>query len=269
MTYATPIRIPSGVRAADRLTPDSLWQLARGDLDIIWHRQFDASENCERALPAITEACASATYSLTADLQSIGTSVGEAAESEANHRRYLADAPTTALTIRDDIFAGALSPVDRLRLLLDEYWPCGARVARAERDGRHMLPGILRRWPAGGHANPHIDQTETSVLGHLGLRRRIGCNTYLQVPPVGSGGAIEFWSRISEDEYQRLRRPDYGLDRARLGIPAFSIVPRQGDLVMFDASLIHGVAKVDSGARVTAACFTGYISDEEPLVVFA
>lgn len=269
MTYpATPTHT-SEVRLADELSATSLNQLAAGDVDVIWHRSFYRPEQCEKVLPAITAACETATYTLTVDLQSIGTSVGEAAESEANHRRYLSEAPATTRRIRDDILDGVLAPVDRLRLLLDELWPHGATVARDASGDRHLLPGILRRWPSGGHANPHIDQTETSVLGHLGLRRRIGCNVYMQLPGVGGGGEIEFWPRIAADEYARMRRPDYGLDRSKLGEPAFSVLPSQGDLVMFDASLIHGVAAIRGGARVTAACFVGVRDRDLPLVTFA
>lgn len=260
---------PVGLRVGDALSPDSLRDIAIGEVDVIWHRRFYRQELCEQALPAITDACNKASYTLTSDLQSVGTSVGEAAESDINHRRYLTAASATTMAIRDDIFAGLLSPTDRLRLLLDEYWPHGAHVARDARLERPMLPGILRRWPAGGHANPHIDQTETSVLGHLNIQRRIGTNVYLQLPETGCGGEIEFWARISEADYQRIRRPDYGLDRERLGTPAFSILPGQGDLVMFDAAVIHGVAAVSSGARVTAACFVGYVGASEPLVLFA
>lgn len=257
----------SSLKVADELSPATLQQITTGEVDVIWHRGFYGRDLCKAALPAITAACNAASYTLTSDLQSVGVSVGEAAESELNHARYLAGALATTRSIRDEVFAGQLSPTDRLRLLLDEYWPRGASVARDQSRERQMLPGILRRWASGGHANPHIDQTETAVLGHLGVKRRIGTNVYLELP--GNGGEIEFWSRISQAGYEQIRRPDYGLDRDRLGPPAFSILPGQGDLVMFDAAVIHGVAGVSVGSRVTAACFVGYVDPDQPLLLFA
>jgi 2OG-Fe(II) oxygenase superfamily len=266
----TTIGSPTGhLCVASELSRDSLTALALGEADIIWHAGFYPAARCEQALPAITKACEEAQYTLTSDLQSIGTSSGEAAESDANRERYLSTAAQTTALIRDEIFAGLLSPADRLRLLLDEYWPYGAHVARDVATGRHMLPGILRRWPQGGHANPHIDQTETSILAHLGITRRLGSNVYLQVPESGRGGEIELWDRIPETDYVNVKRTDYGLDRNSLGPPTYSLLPNQGDLVMFDASIIHGVANVEAGARVTSACFAGYARAEAPLVVFA
>ena len=132
-----------------------------------------------------------------------------------------------------------------------------------------MLPGIVRRWPRGGQANPHIDQRQNGVLDHLGLSRRIGINVYLQVPNTDGGGAIEFWQRMDEPTYLAHKRADYGLDRELLGPPSSSLVPEQGDLIMFDASVVHAVAPVRSGARITAALFAGYRSDELPLALFA
>jgi hypothetical protein len=72
-----------------------------------------------------------------------------------------------------------------------------------------------------------------------------------------------------EAEYASRRRQDYGLDRATLGEPHFSIRPRQGDLLMFDAARVHGVRRVDRGSRVTAACFLGVSGPDQPLAVFA
>jgi hypothetical protein len=254
---------------SNELTHDSLRALTVGEIDVIWHRAFYPAEACLAALPRITAACKDAQYTLTADLQSIGTSSGEAAESQANRERYLDTAAATTRAIRDGLFRGVLSPPDRLRLLIDEYWPHGASVAHDAASGRQLLPAILRRWPSGGHANPHIDQNDTSLITHLKIARRIGTNVYLEVPPGAHGGEIEFWSRINEADYLKIKRGDYGLDRSTLGEPAYSLLPAQGDLVMFDASIIHGVARVARGSRVTAACFLGYVSPSSPMVIFA
>ncbi|MEU6021615.1 2OG-Fe(II) oxygenase [Micromonospora sp. NPDC048871] len=223
---------------------------------------------CRAVLPAVVRVCEASRYTLTGDFQSIGTSIGEAGESTANEDRYMATAAETTELIRREVFAGRLSPLDDLRLRLDETWPDGATVARHE--GRMMLPGIIRRWPAGGHANPHIDQRAIPLLAAHRLRRRIGTNIYLEVPPPDNGGEVEFWTLwTDEGSYDAHRRSDYGLDRADLGEPHWSCAPRQGDLLMFDAARVHGVRRVDQGSRVSAACFVGVPSPGEPLVVFA
>lgn len=263
-TASTDLRL---IRA-DGFTPQALRSLAHGEIDMIWHREFYSAYDCEAVLPAIVKECEAANYTLTTDLQSLGTSIGEATESAANTERYLATAAETTGLIRHRIFSGRTSPGDAIRLLADEWWPGGAMVGRHGR--RQMLPSIIRRWPTGGRANPHIDQRRIPLLERYGLRRRLGVNVYLEVPPAGSGGEIEFWD-LFEDEarYEAIKRPDYGLDRESLGEPLAAILPGQGDLVVFNAARLHGVRAVDSGSRVTAACFLGVQTEDEPIVVFA
>ena len=254
--------------SSDRLTADSILDLARDRTVLVRHAEFFPPDQCRAALPRIVEVCEQARYTLTQDLQSIGTSMGEAAESVENEERYLSTAAATTALIRDDVFAGRLSPLDRLRLTLDEIWPAGATVARSK--NRMMLPGIVRRWPRGGIANPHIDQRNIPLLEHYGLRKRIGVNVYLEVPPPGNGGDIDFWDVIDdEDDYLRRKRSDYGLDRESVGDPAWSCLPGQGELLMFNAARIHGVRRVTAGSRVTAACFVGIRGEGDPLLVFA
>jgi 2OG-Fe(II) oxygenase superfamily len=254
--------------AVPELTVVSLRALISGDIGVVWHRGFFPPAECRRALPAIVSECERANYTLTGDFQSIGTSMGEASESANNAIRYIETARQTNEVIRNHIFAQRLSPIDSLRLILDELWPAGATVGRFE--GRLMLPGIIRRWPTGGHANPHIDQRDTPLLRHYELRCRIGANIYLEVPPRGKGGQVDFWTLYDDEAaYDVNKREDYGLDRAQLGEPLWSAVPDQGDLLMFNARRVHGVRRVDSGSRVTAACFLGFRDDDDPLVLFA
>ncbi|MFI5836346.1 2OG-Fe(II) oxygenase [Micromonospora sp. NPDC051300] len=256
------------MKHAEELNAVTLAQLAEGTLDAIWVRGFHPLPACRVVLPRVVKACERARYTLTGDFQSIGTSIGEAAESPAHERRYLETAADTLALVREEIFAGRLSPLDELRLRLDEMWPAGATVAR--HDGRLMLPGVIRRWPAGGHANPHIDQRAIPLLAAHGLRRRIGTNVYLEVPPRGNGGQVDFWSLWSDEgTYDARRRTDYGLDREQLGEPHWSCEPGQGDLLMFDAARVHGVRRVAQGSRVTAACFVGVRDADRPLVLFA
>jgi hypothetical protein len=255
------------LHASDQLRAETLLDLVHGRTALIRQAEFLPTDQCQAVLPRIVEVCERAKYTLTDDFQSIGTSMGEASETSDDEQRYLATAAQTTGLIRDYVFAGRLSPLDRLRLLLDEIWPAGASIARS---GHQMLlPGIIRRWPAGGQANPHIDQRDIPLLKHYSLRSRIGVNVYIEVPLPGNGGDIDFWELIDEHGYRERRRTDYGLDRDTLGEPTWSCLPGRGELLMFDASRIHGVRKVVAGSRVTAACFVGVRSDDEPLVVFA
>jgi hypothetical protein len=256
------------VTHASELTASSLIQLATGEIEYIHHPAFFSTSSCGRALPHIAAACDAASYTLTADLQSLGTSIGEATESAENQKRYLATAPATTRQIREHIFGELLSPGDLIKLSADELWPTGATLARY--DGQNMLPSIIRRWTAGGHANPHIDQREIPLIEAYDLSMRIGVNIYLEVPPPGAGGELDFWGKYREEHaYRSIKRFDYGVDRESLGDPHYTLIPEQGDAIFFDAARMHGVRHVSTGSRVTAACFLGVRSVEFPLIVFA
>lgn len=249
-------------------TSDSLRQLTNGDIDLIWHKGFYPESACKAVLPRIVAACEAARYTLTDDLQSIGTSIGEAEKSREAAHRYLRTAPNTTKFVRDVIFAEYKSPADVVRLCSDEYWPNGATVGVCM--GQKMLPGIIRRWPTGGHANPHIDGRNIPLLSSYKLGKRIGVNVYIETPTTGCGGEVEFWDKYNDESlYASRKRPDYGLDRETLGDPICVISPHQGDLLMFDAARVHGVRRVTSGSRVTAACFLGFTTECDPLIVFA
>ena len=261
-------QVIAAIPYATEFNRSSLRQLARGQIDLIWHESFYPISDCRAVLPRIKKHCEAARYTLTDDLQSLGTSIGEAVESDENVRRYLRTAPNTISLIRNQIFQHHKSPSDVIRLQADEYWPHGAMVGKY--DGYTMLPNIIRRWPAGGHANPHIDQREIQLLDAYRLVMRIGINVYIETPEEGSGGEIEFWHKFTDEKtYVASKRQDYGLDRDTLGQPLCVIHPGQGDLLMFDAARVHGVRRVARGSRVTAACFLGVRSETDPLVVFA
>jgi hypothetical protein len=150
---------------------------------------------------------------------------------------------------------------------LSRVWAGGSYVPK--KDGRTFLPEIVRRWRTGGGAHPHIDQSRTALLSPLGLRGRIGLNVYLQMP--SEGGAVEFWKRsFTDEEYLRLKRTDYGLDRSLLGEPDLRLRPKKGQAVIFRAWEPHAVEPLrGEGDRITNAAFFGIADLSTPAAVFA
>lgn len=258
------------LRVSDRITHGSLLALVRGDTDLIRCRAYAPPAVYAVAGPRIHSACDESTYTLTTDFQCVGVSIGEANASAEKARQYVAEAAATTAFIRESLFAGVVSPVDRLLAELGEVWPGGAGVALSQ--GKPVIPHVIRRWTSGGQANPHIDQRNSAVLADYTFQKRLGVNVYLEVPPEDGGGELELWDEVVEDEaeYAARQRPDYGLSRADLDEPDWTVRPGAGDLLVFDAARVHGVRPLSKGRRVTLACFLGVReTTDEPLAVFA
>ncbi|HET7232786.1 MAG TPA: 2OG-Fe(II) oxygenase [Longimicrobium sp.] len=252
----------------DRLDSASLGRLARGEGAVIWHRGYVDAAVLAPAARAAFEA-AGAPRPAGNQPASYGATMAEALWGGADGRdRYLAAAFRETRVLRDRVFAPYLSPLDRVRLELDELWPGGAAVARM--DGRPMSAGTVRHYVAGDRMNPHVDGNSGEVLAELCRECRIAVNIYLDVPPPGAGGELELWNlALTPEEANSPPRPGYRLPDELLGDADVVIRPAAGDLVMFDTSRIHAVRAVREGTRTTASCFVGVRGPREPLTLFS
>ena len=195
---------------------------------------------------------------------------------ESNGNRILREAyfDEALLRILDlrETFKPYLSPIDRLRLELDEAWPFGGNLLRLERGP--MFVGLARVFGEGSEAYPHDDILlrdipESLVASQITLQ--FGANIYLSLPSMG--GELDIWNFVlTPEEYDRRRligedgQRSYGLDRALIGPPATTIRPAIGELVLFCANRVHAVRPSYGGNRVTLSCFVGYSNDSSPLV---
>ncbi|GAB3939947.1 hypothetical protein GCM10027614_22860 [Micromonospora vulcania] len=117
------------LRRRDRLTAESLRELAIGEIDVIWHREYYLPEQCDAALPRVVRAVDDANFLLTKEFTSVGTSMGEVANGGEIVQRYLDTSADTTRLIRHDVFAGQQSPTDLIRLDLDDVAVRGDRRA--------------------------------------------------------------------------------------------------------------------------------------------
>jgi len=236
-------------RIATEITQSSLNDLISGKILAIWCKEYIEKKVCDMSIDRIIAAVEKNNYTLTSDLQSLGTSIGEAHESKENETEYLATASETTQLIRNVIFQHTLSPIDKLRLELDEIWSAGATLGKY--NSKPLLAATIRRWKGQGQANPHIDQTSIKLLKSLELKVRIGANLYVRTPEANCGGGLEFWeTKYTVEEYEKLKRPDYGLDRELVGPADLIIHPDDGDLILFNAGVVHGVEEIIKGNRV-------------------
>lgn len=134
-------------------------------------------------------------------------------------------------------------------------------VERARIAGREMFAGIGRVFPEGTELLPHNDNLARDAPGvSIGaeLDGQLAASVYLRVPE--QGGELQLWDiRPSVEELQawRAQGSEYGSDRTLLPLPNLEIKIESGDLVLIDATKIHGVARQIRGARVSLSCFLG------------
>ncbi len=160
------------------------------------------------------------------------------------------------------------SPVDLLRLTLDEAWHGGASLMTMS--GRKMPFGITRLWRTGSEALPHQDVLVREIAEEpdtVPLTAQIGINIHLST--ADEGGELEIWDyQISDADYESLRdeyEGSYGYPRSMLPEESLLISPEIGDLIMVNTMCAHAVRKITRGRRMTVSGFVGNMGTYQPL----
>jgi CRP-like cAMP-binding protein len=208
-------------------------------------------------------------YSIAPDVgvQRVGYSYFETRGDKERLEHYFDQAVPTIDEVRR-VCAPLLTPIDRLRLELDERWPGGAGLAMLS--GRKMFAGISRLFEDGHALPPHQDvlarETEDEVAARL--LAQLTVNIYLRTPRAG--GELEIWDLIpNEEQVAELYAGDYDfLDTAKLPPSAALIRPGVGELVLMLSNRIHAVRPSSGGPRVSMSCFVGNTGEDERLVLW-
>lgn len=172
--------------------------------------------------------------------------------------KYYAEAPVNMARIRS-YTAPALTPIDKLRLELDEKYLHGAMVARFQT--QKMLAGIGRVTHAAlshlSEDEPHFDALPEKFCQ---LDGQFACNIYLTVPK--KGGELEVWDV----------KPMSPLATApanwRKQLPqSVTLKPNEGDLILFNCRRPHAIRRFKGEPRVTMQTFIGY-RKTQPLLIW-
>ena len=178
------------------------------------------------------------------------------------------DAALPSITDVRSMFHPYLSPMDRIRLELQELWPAGANLLRLR--GRACFVGAFRVFqPTTSKFYPHndaIDQ-ETDAPEIEGILNQLVANIYLQVPD--EGGNLQLWLREPTLEETKVILEVEGLDPETVEPPVHEIHPEAGDLIIFSPRMLHAVTPGHGKHRVGAAAFIASKGPQAPLVYWS
>ncbi|MGW6982606.1 2OG-Fe(II) oxygenase [Streptomyces sp. NPDC054932] len=261
---------------SDRVTETDLLALATGDAIAIVVPDYCPPDLSREAAKTLLEDSRYGEYENVPGVHKWGLNTYEGLSTPEREERYFAEAIPAIQSLREN-WAPYLSPVDRLRLELQEAWPAGANMEYL--DGHRLFVGQARVFPEGRGAIPHQDFLPWELQDLRGTGRSDGtasmigqltANLYLQTPD--SGGELELWSGgFDHSQYDEHRAtPDsYGLDRERIPAPSVVLRPRDGMLILFHASRIHAVRASQGRDRVAASFFIGVRGTEHPLTYWS
>jgi hypothetical protein len=171
-----------------------------------------------------------------------------------NLKKYQEEALPTIRSVRKAA-QPYMSPIDRLRLELDELWPQDANLATYK--GKKAFCGIGRIMPSElselSEKQPHFDSVPVSYFPDI--YKQFAANIYLNVPKMN--GELEIWNvePIEINKVENFKIPDDW----RSALPeSIKVKPEQGDLLLFNTRRPHAITSFnDSKARTSIQTFIG------------
>ncbi len=273
------------VATCDELTTSALEDLFANRTCALRIPRFATTPTCEELAPWITRGPLR-TWGGTDTSYGAGIPLNAFSWSLELTEAYFREALPAMRAVRRAC-AGSMTPIDKLRLELDELWLSGANVSRDNPFRRKMLAGLARVMRPDGLLEG-IAQTEGLVhtdSSHLITEQQglFSANTYLEVPSRGGELNVFPLAMKQPEHLESLVRvigfllqhafDDAHRDRVQRQLHALlpaplTIKPEVGDLVILNTGRLHAVRGFAKGTRVTLQSFVRH-RDGEPLQLFS
>ena len=258
------------MRTAETLTQGDLTDLVQGNITALRITGYYPQWLCEELCQNLLQLPEFARYlrAQNVGVQRTGMTFFETKGDPVLLDRYYQEAQRMISTIRNACFP-YLSPMDKLRVELEEVWSAGAHLENVHR--RQMMVGIARMFEDNFELPPHQDVLSRDISDSPAaglLLAQLSANVYLQEAKFG--GELEVWGiKPSYAEFLELSCDDLHFDREKLPQPQVQYKPKAGDLVLFDSGRVHAVRPSRQGPRVSMSCFVGYRGQDRPLTYWS
>lgn len=247
------------------LNKESIQQLVAEQIDVIQVKDFYPEELCQAFADKVISCSELGFYKKQSTVGRLGMGYVDVEKSPEMARKYHEDAVDSIWLVRDLVYPN-ISPMDHLRLVLQEIWPTGANIGHI--DNKTCFVGSCRVFAPDVKLLPHNDRLARLMLeGDPQLDGQLAVNIYFQMPEAG--GALELWLREPDDEQDKIIAANDGIDRDLLEPPKLVLTPDVGDLVIFNSRLIHNVTPGQGSHRVSISAFIGYRGEQQPLTYWS
>ncbi len=245
----------------NELTKNSINELLVNEIDVIQIKNFYPSSLSKNFAEKVISHSKLDFYKKQNTVARLGMGYIDVEKSPEMSKKYHDEAVASIQLVRDLIYPH-ISPMDHLRLLLQEIWPSGANLETI--DNQVCFVGTCRVFAPEVKLLPHNDRQERLLIsGNADLLGQLAVNIYFQLPE--KGGELELWLEEPSDEQDKIIAANDGIDKDKLEPPKLVLRPDVGDLVIINSHLIHNVTPGYGKERVSISSFIGYKGENKPL----